>query len=199
MRTKDKTNPELFAVRIEALSLLEAQSEQGDIDLYYGDQTQVSTQGFVPYGWQFPEEDVFIPVCKEGKINCLGFINRANVFKYKLTEENITADLIIETLDEWSFQLQKPTVIVLDNARIHTARKVKKLFQIWQQRGLYIFYLPPYSPQLNIIERLWKEFKEGWLKPCDYQSTDHLFYAVNRICSNIGITLSVIFSNFNYI
>jgi transposase len=141
---------------------------------------------------------VSIPACKESKINCIGFISRKNDFKYRTTTESVNSDFVIETLDQWSLQLNKPTVIVLDNARIHTARKVKQLLQIWQQRGLYIFYLPPYSPHLNIIERLWKEIKEGWLKPTDYQSSDKLFYAVNRICSNIGKNLFLKFAKFNY-
>ena len=89
-------------------------------------------------------------------------------------------------------------MVVLDNAKPHTARKVKQLFKIWQNRELYIFYLPPYSPHLNIIERLWKEFKEGWLKPSDYQSADSLFYAVDRICANIGKELFMSFSDFSF-
>jgi len=75
--------------------------------------------------------------------------------------------------------------VVLDNARVHTARKIKELFEIWNDRGLFIFYLPPYSPHLNIIGRLWKGLKEGWLKPSDYQSADNLFYALDRIYANI--------------
>lgn len=78
----------------------------------------------------------------------------------------------------------------------HVARKVKNCFDIWRSRGLYIFYLPPYSPHLNIIERLWKELKEGWLKPEDYISQDNLFYAVNRICNAIGKELHINFNEF---
>jgi len=33
--------------------------------------------------------------------------------------------------------------------------------KLWQNRGLYIFYLPSYSPHLNIIERLWKEMRRA--------------------------------------
>lgn len=94
--------------------------------------------------------------------------------------------------------LKKETVIILDNASAHKAQKVKKLLEIWQKRGLYIYYLPPYSPKLNIIERLWKEFKEGWLKPKDYLSADDLFYAVDRICANIGTNLGMNFSKFQH-
>lgn len=111
-----------------------------------------------------------------------------------MSEKNIKANFVVEFLDDLSFKIKRKTVIVLDNASIHKARKVTKLFECWQKRGLYIFFLPPYSPQLNIAERLWKEIKEGWIKPEDYSNADTLFYAVNRICANIGNTLSLKFS-----
>ena len=83
---------------------------------------------------------------------------------YRNSEKNINADFVLETIDALSFEIKKTTVIVLDNARVHTARKIKERLEIWQKRGLYIFYLPPYSPQLNIIERFFKELKEGWMR-----------------------------------
>lgn len=188
----------MYEVRKEALSLLEHQSRLGHIDLRYGDETQVSEEGFVPYGWQFEDEEVAIAVQKGGKINIFGLVSRANEFYYRTTCETINSDFVIEMMDAFSLSIDKPTVIVLDNARIHTARKVKQLFEIWQKRGLYIFFLPPYSPQLNIIERLWKEFKEGWIKPEDYKSKDDLFYAVNRICNAIGKQLFVQFGIYSF-
>lgn len=198
MRTKGKPNPALYEVRKEALSLIEQQAELGNIDLFYADETQFSQQGYVPYGWQFEDENVAIEVCKGKSINCFGLLSRTNQFICKMTEKSINSNFVIQILDELSLTISKPTFVVLDNAKIHTARKVKELFQIWQDRGLFIFYLPPYSPHLNIIERLWKEMKQGWLRPSDYQSADDLFYAVNRICSAIGRSLFINFSKYSF-
>ena len=92
--------------------------------------------------------------------------------------------------------INKPTVIVLDNARIHTARKVKERLRDWQDRGLYIFYLPPYSPHLNIAERLWKELKSRWIKPADYCSAENLFYTVSLALTAVGKELFINFSKF---
>jgi signal transduction histidine kinase len=50
LRTKGKPNPALYEVRKEALSLIEQQAEDGNIDLFYADETQFSQQGYVPYG-----------------------------------------------------------------------------------------------------------------------------------------------------
>lgn len=172
---------------------MEVQSRLGHIDLYYGDSTKISELGYIPYGWQFADENISIPSQKGKSINFFGLITRGNDFIGKISDRNIDANFIINMLDEFSWKINKTTVVVLDNARAHTARKVKEQIEIWRKRGLYIFYLPPYSPQLNIIERLWKELKEGWLKPSDYISVDNLFYAVNRIAANIGSSLTMNF------
>lgn len=132
-----------------------------------------------------------IEVCRGKKRNIFGLYSRSNEFHYWIKEENINATLIIEMLDEISWKITRKTVVVLDNASSHRSKKVNAMLEIWQNRGLYIFFLPPYSPQLNLIERLWKEIKEGWLQAADYTSTDNLFYAIWSICSSIGGNLKM--------
>lgn len=196
MRPKGKPNPELYKVRKASLALLEQQSQLGMIDLYYGDESQVSETGYVPYGWQFEDEDVFIEVAKGKSLNCFAMITRASKLIFSTTSDSITSNYIRNQLDEFSFEIRKTTVVVLDNARIHTARKIKERLRYWQQRGLYIFYLPPYSPHLNICERLWKELKARWIKPKDYQSSDSLFYAVQLVLNAVGKDLLINFSDY---
>jgi transposase len=64
---------------------------------------------------------------------------------------------------------------------------------VWAKRNLFIFYLPPYSPQLNIIERVWKEMKARWINEKDYQSADNLFYATHLVLNDIGKSLKMNF------
>jgi transposase len=165
--------------------------------LFYGDESQVSQEGYVPYGWQFAHEDVCIQAAKGSKVNVFGLISRDNQFYYQTSGKKMTADFIVEQLDKFSFAIDKPTVVVLDNARIHTARKVKRHLQAWQARGLYLFYLPPYCPHLNICERVWKELKARWLKPQDYLSADDLSYALSLVLAAVGKNLFINFSDFS--
>jgi len=183
-------------VRREALAFLEQQSRQRQIDLFYGDESQVSPEGYVPYGWQFEDEAVCIESVKGKGLNCFALISRDNRVMYATSEQSITSDFIVEQLDSLSLEIRKPTVVVLDNARVHTANKVKKQLEVWQQRGLYLFYLPVYSPHLNIAERLWKELKARWLKPQDYLTTDSLFYAVKMAMATVGKSLFINFSEY---
>jgi len=183
-------------VRKEALELLEEKSRQGHVDLFYGDESRVSPEGYVPYGWQFEDEEACIETAKGKGLNCFALISRHNRVRYATTEESITSEFIIEQLDRLSLGIEKPTVVVLDNARVHTAAKVKRQLEAWQRRGLFLFYLPVYSPHLNIAERLWKELKARWLKPQDYLTKDSLFYAAKMALAAVGESLLINFADY---
>lgn len=103
-------------------------SEAEEIDLYYGDESHVRSQGYVPYGWQFPGEDIHIPVEKTYKINILGFVNRQSEYMGIMTENSINTDVVIEYLEKLSFSTKKKTVLILDNASVHKSRSVMKRY-----------------------------------------------------------------------
>ena len=177
--------------------MLEKLSGKKIIDLFYGDESRVCTEGYVPYGWQFPGEDVCIVSEKGHKINCFGLISRSNQFHWATTIDNIDAMFVREQLEQLSFKITKMTFIVLDNARMHTSKIIKERIEFWEKRGLYIFYLPPYSPHLNIAETLWRFLKKDWIKPEDYSEVDALFYATNRCLANVGLENKINFNPFN--
>ncbi|GMO01749.1 hypothetical protein PthstB1num2_37920 [Parageobacillus thermoglucosidasius] len=59
------------------------------------------------------------------------------------------------TLDQYP---DKHAVMVLDNAKIHRAKVLQPFFHEHEER-LTLVFLPPYSPNFNLVERIW-----GWLK-----------------------------------
>ena len=194
-RPRGKPSPQLYAYKYEKLQKLENQYAEGLIDLYYGDESHVCTSGYVPYGWQFKGEDYYVPSDQKFRLNCFGIIDRNSNYDGFTTTESINSDKIIEYLDHLSFNIKKKTVIVLDNAKIHRSRKVMCYRKLWEKRGLFIFFLPPYSPHLNLAETLWRILKGKWIKPQDYISKDILFYAANRALANVGKILHVNFKN----
>ena len=173
---------------------LENLDSAGEIDLYYADESHVCTSGYVPYGWQFKDEDVFIPSEKSARLNIFGMITRGNQYKGFMTQESINADKVSDFLDKMSLQVRKRTFVVLDNATVHRNAKLRELRSIWESRGLFLFFLPPYSPELNLAETLWRILKGKWIRPMDYVSNDTLFYSANRALAAVGISLFVNYS-----
>ncbi len=193
---KAKESEEVSAYKREILGELETLAEKQTIDLYYADESRVSLEPIVPYGWQFPDEEVFMPTQKGNGLNCFALLSRTNQCLVKTSEQTFSAQFIFEQFETLSFNLRKLTVIVLDNARIHTSQIIKERIKIWQSRGLFLFYLPRYSPHLNIVEILWRKLKYEWLTPIDYQSKEHLFYQINLALKAVGNSLFIRFSKF---
>jgi len=187
----------LYAYKIEKLAELEKLSQHSLIDLFYGDESHVSSEGYVPYGWQFPNEKVSIYLEKGHKINIFGLISRQNQCYWAITQQNINGQFVMGQLDELSLKIKKETFVVLDNASVHHSKIFQENLLIWQQRGLFIFFLPTYSPHLNIDETMWRKLKAEWLIPEDYLQKNRLFYAANRCMANIGTYLKINFSPFN--
>jgi transposase len=188
----------LYNIGVKTLFELEKRSENDEIDLFYGDETGISLKGYSPYGWQFKDEKVAIPVTRSRQINIFGLVSRQNKFHFRATTNTIDTDFIVDFFDEFVINLTKSTVVVLDNAIIHKSKKFKERVEYWQSRGLFFVYLPPYSPHLNIIERLWLELKQRWLRPEDYQSFEKLQYALQLLLMTIGEKLKLKFKAFNY-
>ena len=193
-RPRVTPSPQLYAIKREKLQELENLSNKGLIDLFFGDESHVCTQGYVPYGWQFPGESVFVPSMKAARLNIFGMVNRDNVYHGFTSRQSIKAENVAEFIDKFSLSITRPTFIVLDNASVHTGGKMKESIDIWRQRGLYIFFLPPYSPHLNIAETLWRILKTKWIKPCHYIDTNTLFNATHEILDSIGDGYRVNFS-----
>lgn len=119
--------------------------------------------------------------------------NGKQLFKYD-REGSIKTEFVIESIDKFKECLTKLTVLVLDNARIHHSKLFQSNIEEWQNKGLYIFYLPAYSPHLNRIETLWRHAKYRWIKPQDYKDLNTLKIALNSIWNSFGDIYQVNFS-----
>jgi transposase len=80
----------------------------------------------------------------------------------------------------------KPTVIVVDGASIHTSGAILDQVDEWEERGIKIFKLPSYSPELNLIEILWRFIKYEWIEMEAYSSWQSLVQSVEKILKGFG-------------
>ena len=125
----------------------------------------------------------------------LGFDNATtNDWHTAAREGTLDAAFVIDTIDTWARTRTRPTVLVLDNARIHHAAAFQARLQDWEDQDLHIFYLPTYSPHLNKIETLWRKTKYEWLRPEDYLDFKTLKTAVWHILDRVGSQFTIQFA-----
>lgn len=89
------------------------------------------------------------------RFNVLGAINALSLEIITVTNETyINAESVCQLLEKLSgLALRIPITLIWDNARY---QKCAAVFECAERLGITLIYLPPYSPQLNLIERLWR-------------------------------------------
>lgn len=74
-------------------------------------------------------------------------------------ERTLTSDDLIAYLKERLPAAAVPRVVVLDNASLHISKVTKAARPELAKLGIYLYYLPPYSPERNEIETVFKQVK----------------------------------------
>jgi transposase len=94
-------------------------------------------------------------------------------------ERTLTSDDLLGYLrDRLPAAAAVPRVVVLDNAGIHTSKVVKAARPALAKAGIYLYYLPPYSPELNRIEPVFKQVKHHDMPTRSFTSRADLRAAV---------------------
>ncbi|MDR1056764.1 MAG: transposase [Prevotellaceae bacterium] len=104
-----------------------------------------------------------LPASKSKRLTVFGLINTDCKLQVFINEGSLNSKQMIDYMEQFVRNTTKKTMVVLDNAPIHRGKLIKVRIQEWEKSDLYIFFLPPYSPELNKIEILWRFIKYKWL------------------------------------
>ena len=195
IRKKPKGEPdsEEYAQKKEELDKLKEQAKRGEIDLYYVDESGFCLIPYVPYAWQEKGKTIEIKSYGKKRLNILGFLSVEHGLVAYTTEENIDSDVVIAFFDTFINDITRKTVVVMDNSRYHTSKAIEAKIPEWQSKNLKIFYLPKASPQLNLIEILWRFMKYEWVEWWAYKGWDYLVKYIEMVICGYGTEYEINF------
>lgn len=160
------------------------EAQEGQCQLLFMDAAHFILQPFICAVWCVTR---FFVKASAGRnrINVLGVVNA--ITKEIFTFSN-TSYISAETIVDFLKQLKKhygdiPLKIVLDNARYQHCKLVEA---IAKQLNIELLFLPSYSPNLNIIERLWKFTKKKVLYAKYYESPIKFHTAINDFFQTVN-------------
>ncbi len=106
------------------------------------------------------------------RLNLHGAINAETMEMTLIESDRINRDSTVQLLEmlERKYFYAKEVVVILDNAGYHYSKEVIKVIE--NSSRLKLVYLPPYSPELNLIERVWRFFKQKVLYNKYYETLD---------------------------
>jgi len=145
-----------FLTRLEALKQAKSLKDK----VYYGDGTHPQHNSMPSHGW-LPkgEETPLKSNTGRQRVNLNGVLDSDTLEVIVREETRFNADSTIRFFKqiERANPESEHIYIILDNAGYYKGEKIREYLRTSK---IEIVYLPPYSPNLNLIERLWKFFKK---------------------------------------
>ncbi len=179
-------NPDIEAQEIFAKQYEDfMQNKDEDVEVLFGDAVHPEHNALAAYGWIKRGETRKLKTNSgRERLNLHGAIN-AETYQVTLIEsDTVNADSTINLLQtiEQSYPLAKEIYLILDNAKYHYAKSVREHLKTSK---IKLVFLPSYSPNLNLIERLWRFFKKRVLYNKYYKNIDDFRKACIRFFRNI--------------
>jgi transposase len=141
----------------EKLKPLIKAAKEGVIELFFVDASHFVMGGFAGTLWS--RVRCFVKTaCGRSRYNVLGALNFCRKKVTTVTNETyISAEQVVLLMKRLLAEYKgKRLTLVLDNAAY---QRCKKATEYAKERGIELIFLPPYSPNLNLIERFWKLVK----------------------------------------
>lgn len=151
------------------------QAREGKRAVLFVDAAHFVLQPFLGYIWAFYRLFIKAPSGRQ-RLNVLAGINA--ITHELIIVSNINAESVCELL--WKIaemELAMPITLILDNARYQKCKIVKELAELLR---IELLYLPPYSPNLNLIERLWRFVKKKSLYNKYYENFEKFSTAIEE-------------------
>ncbi len=158
------------------------------IDIAFFDESGFSLTPSIPYRWQEKGKAAVINCERSKTINTLGFLSPDCKLTAYTVNGAVNTSVVIECFEAYFEQTKsdKPLIIIADNAPTHKSKAFMEKVELWSKNDCYIFFLPPYSPELNIIEILWRFIKYEWLEVSAYQGFEKLEEALSVLLDAVG-------------
>jgi len=173
---QDPAQQQAFLTQYERIKARKGKNDP----IYFADATHPQHNSVPSYGWIKKGQDKELKAnCGRQRLNINGAINMETlepiVRFYETIDAQSARDLFAKV--EARHPLAKVIYVIVDNARYYHCRWLKKVL-----RGtkIKLIFLPPYSPNLNLIERYWKFFKKKVLNNRYYET----FAEFKRACES---------------
>lgn len=181
--TPDRDAQEYFAECYEEFMA----SKSRNTEVLFVDAVHPEHNTMAAYGWiKRGETRTLSTNCGRQRLNLHGAINAETMEMTVIETRSVNRDSTVqlfEMLDK-KYEYSEDVVIILDNAGYHYSREVKEVIE--KSPRLRLVYLPAYSPELNLIERVWKFFKKQVLYNKYYEDIKSFREATISFFKNIG-------------
>jgi putative transposase len=176
-------------------NLLQQYRNEPETDFYFFDESRFGTHSKIGHGWFNKGERPLVQM-KLGFQNFYVYsaVHAHNGDEFSLMMPKLNTDCMNIFLNELvKYTKGKTVAIIMDQAAWHKSK------DLVIPDTVKIILLPPYSPELNPVERLWLYMKSKLIKNKIYDSIETLKTAVTRFLANLQSKIVKNICSVNYL
>jgi transposase len=148
---------EIFTKQYEAFMLEKSE----DIEVLFVDAVHPEHNTLAAYGWiKRGQKRELKTNSGRQRLNLHGALNAETYEVTVIESDMVNTDSTIQLLEilDQKYSSAKEIILILDNAKYHYSKEVQSHLKDYLR--IRLVFLPSYSPNLNLIERLWRFFKK---------------------------------------
>ena len=184
-RALKKRDEAAFRAAKAELEQLRQQAAAGHIVLGYLDEAGFSCVHPNRSAWTKVATQHLIPAVRGQRLNVLGALMSTGHLESVQFTGSMSSALLLEFLADIADKYTLPVTLVVDNASTHRSKEGTQAMTALGLQGIKLYFLPPYSPELNRIEKLWQQMKYVWMS-VKCRTIDVLNQDVSHILDNFG-------------
>ena len=140
---------------------IQQRAKQEEAEIAWGDESGVRSDAQVGRGYAPVGETPEIRLnTQRVRVNYIASIDNQGTVRFMLYTQNLTAQVFILFLERLIAKRTRKLIWIVDRHPVHRSQAVQQ-WLVQQRQAIELFYLPPYSPQLNPAEYLNCDLKQG--------------------------------------
>ena len=135
------------------------QAQQEKAEIWFGDESGVRSDYHAGTTWAARGKTPVVRTTgARYRLNMLSAVNRRGKMRFMIEAKGLNADVMCRFLDRLMAGQKRRIFLILDGHPIHKSARLARKVTAFDGR-LRLFLLPPYSPELNPDEGVWREVK----------------------------------------
>lgn len=164
---------------------IQARAKKEGAAIFFADESSVRTNYHAGTTWApVGKTPVVKGSGKQRSISMVSAVSPRGELHFEIQDEGIKAEDFIAFCEKLIVDAGRPVFLILDNSQVHRAIILKE-YAAASNGKLTLFFLPPYSPELNPDEWVWKNVKHDNLGRASAKSSSDLtkfaFAALDRL------------------
>ena len=129
--------------------------------IYFGDASHLRSDFHAGTTWgEKGKTPVIRTTGKRFGLSVISAINNRGEMRFMVVDGGVNSDQFIKFLKRLIFRAKSKIFLIVDRGPAHVSKKTKAFVETIKE-SLELFYLPPYSPELNPDELVWNDLKNN--------------------------------------